>query len=128
MDYWAGPDAAKRAELGKQILKDRLDLVGFKPKEFRCDYVGVNAVMRELTPNNVMPVDPWEIVLRLACKDDSADMCRLLTEEIDSMAIAGPQSTGKIGTFSGRIRPVIGLTSMLVSRKDCCETVCYFET
>jgi hypothetical protein len=54
-------------------------------------------------------------------------MCNLMTQEIDSIAIAGPCSTGKIGTFSGRIRPVIGLASTLISREDCCETVAYIE-
>lgn len=125
---WAGPGAKQRADMGMKILMERLEIVGFKPNEFRWDYVGLNSMMRELTPDFVYRTEPWEVVVRLVCKDHRVDMCNKLTEEIDGMGIAGPMCTAKIGTLSGRLRPVIGLTSMLIDRKHCIETVACFES
>lgn len=119
---WSGLGCKERAKVGEEVLFGRLKQIGFKPREFRYDYVGVNSIMRKMTPKNAFPEDPSEIILRLVCKDDDPDMCNLLHEEIDAMACGGPANTGKIGTFGSRLRPVIGLTFIYVDRKDVCES------
>jgi hypothetical protein len=128
MVAWNGPGAMERAELCKEVLKTRFDVVGFHPQEFRCDYVGINAVAREVTPASAQTFTPWEVILRIVCKDKSADMCNLLKSEVDSLANNGPSFSGKVGTFGAQTRAVIGMQSALMNRSDACETVAYIET
>lgn len=127
MVAWNGPGAMERAELCKEVLKTRFDVVGFKPEKFRWDYVGINAVSREVTPANAQTFTPWEVILRMACKDDSAEMCNLLKNEVDSLANNGPSFSGKVGTFGAQTRVVIGMRSALIGRSDACETIKYIE-
>lgn len=127
MVAWNGPGAMERAELCKEVLKTRFDVIGFHPKEFRWDYVGINSVGREVTPEWAQQFTPREVILRLACKDESAEMCELLKKEVDSLANNGPSFSGKVGTFGANTRPVIGMRSTLVDRDKAKETVEYFE-
>lgn len=124
---WAGPGALSRAELAKDILRERFEIIGFKPKEFRWDYVGRDACLREATPDYAKQPEPWEVVLRLAAKDDSQEMCQLLGKEIDTICMCGAASTGKYGPMSNRTRPVIGMLSGLIDRDAVAETVGYYE-
>ena len=92
------------------------------------DYVGINSVAREVTPKEAQAFHPWEVILRLACKDESKRMCDLLKEEVDSLANNGPSFSGKVGTFGAQTRVIIGMRSALIDREDACEQVLYLET
>lgn len=127
MVAWNGAGAMERAELCKEVLKTRFDIVGFKPKAFRWDYVGINAVGREITPEWAQQYTPREVILRLACKDESAEMCDKLKNEVDSLANNGPSFSGKVGIFSANTRPVIGLRAAFIDRDKAKETIEYFE-
>lgn len=122
---FAGPGAYRRAELAKKILLERFRIIGFKPAEMRMDYVGLNSVHREATPP--WSFEPWEVVLRVAAKADTPEMCDLLRQEMDTICMNGPSATGKYGPMSGRIRPVIGMLSALVGRDEVEEKVEYYS-
>ena len=121
---FAGPGAYQRAELARKILTERFGIIGFRPTELRMDYVGLNSVHREATPP--WNFEPWEVVLRIAAKADSPEMCDLLRQEMDTICMNGPSATGKYGPMSGRIRAVIGMLSALVDRNEVEEKVDYF--
>lgn len=128
MVAWNGAGAMARAELCKEVLKTRFEVVGFHPQEFRMDYVGINSVAREVTPTYVgQQATPWEIILRMACKDTSKDMCDLLKKEVDALANNGPSFSGKVGTFGANTRVIIGMRSALIDRSDACETLRYID-
>ncbi len=127
MVVFAGPAAMPRAEITKQILLDRFEMIGFKPRELRMNYVGINAILREATPADATPADPFEVVLRIAAKDDDVQMLGLLRKEVDAMACNGPASTGKYGSMAGGVRPVIGMYSTLIDRSLAQERVAYFS-
>lgn len=127
MVAWNGAGAMERAELCKEVLKTRFEVVGFHPKEFRMDYVGINSVAREVTPAAAQTFKPWEVILRMACKDESKEMCDLLKSEVDSLANNGPSFSGKVGTFGAQTRVIIGMRSALIDREDACETIDYIE-
>lgn len=48
----------ERAESSKEVLKKRFDIIGFKPKELRWDYIGMNSVQREITSVAKQLVNP----------------------------------------------------------------------
>lgn len=127
MIAWNGLGAMERAKLCKEILLERFEVVGFHPKDFRWDFVGIDSVSREITPDYVANLKPWEVILRIACKDESKEMCDLLKKEVDPLANNGVSFSGKVGTFGATSRPVIGMQSALIDREDACECISYIE-
>ncbi|MFT4115999.1 acyclic terpene utilization AtuA family protein [Bradyrhizobium sp.] len=118
MVLFAGPGALQRAEMTKDILEQRLKMAGLDAEEIRWDFVGLNAVHRESTPN--MKFEPNEIVLRVAVKTKTRDDALKLGLEVDPLAVTGVYGIGKWGTHSPgtRVRPVVGLNSALVARSE----------
>ena len=125
---FAGPGAIKRAELTKHILNERFNTVSLLAEEIRWDFVGLTAVHREASP--AIPPDPYEVILRVAVKTQCREQAAKLGAEIDAIAVNGPAGVGKWGTHSpgSRIRPVIGLNSALIPRKEVPFSVRMFES
>lgn len=117
MVLFAGPGAMARAELTQDILRKRFEASGLKAAELRMDYVGLNGVHREATPE--WRGEPYEVVLRLALKTQDRQEAEKLRREVDPLAVNGAYGTGKWATSSpgARVRPVIGLYSTLVPRE-----------
>jgi hypothetical protein len=117
MVLFAGPGALARAELTKDIVRQRFEKIQLKASEIRMDYVGLNGVHRESTPS--VQHDPYEVVLRVAIKTDDRQEADKLRREIDPLAVNGAAGTGKWATSSpgARVRPVIGLYSTLIARE-----------
>ena len=81
------------------------------------DYVGINAVHRESSPAPQAP--PYEVILRIAIKTKKREEADKLRKEVDPLAVNGAAGTGKWATSSpgSRVRPVVGLNSVLVPRE-----------
>jgi hypothetical protein len=118
MVLFAGPGALTRAELTKDVLKERFKRVNLVAQELRMDFVGLNAVHRESSP--VPSQEPYEVVLRLALKTKTRAEADKLRREVDPLAVNGTSGTGKWATSSpgSRVRPVVGLYSALVPRES----------
>lgn len=114
MMLFAGPGAMNRAELARAVLEERLEQAGFRPREIRFDFLGLNAVHREATPEP--DHDVHEVILRVAAASETKEQAGLLTRELEPMAVSGPSGTGKFATMGSRIRPIIGLHSTLIPR------------
>lgn len=125
MVLFAGPGAMERAELAKSILLDRFERVGLEAEDLRMDYVGLNSVHREASPKP--DHTPYEIVLRVAVRTTSREEAEKLRREVDPMAVNGPAATGKYGSMGNRVRPVIGLRSVLVPREEVRTSVTYMD-
>lgn len=125
MMLFAGPGARKRAELAKSILLDRFERVGLETDDLRMDYVGLNSVHREASsePSYV----PYEVILRVAMRTSSREEAEKLRKEVDPMAVNGPAATGKWAPMGTRVRPVIGLRSVLVPREEVQASVTYVD-
>lgn len=113
---FAGPSALERARITEGILRRRFEESGLLYQDLRMDYVGLNSVHREASP----PIagEPYEVILRVALKCADRENARKLRTEIDPLAVNGVSGTGKWATVStgDRIRPVIGMNSVLVPR------------
>lgn len=117
-----------RAEVTRDILLERFQIIGLQPQEIRWDYLGMNSVHRESSPNTQQ--EPYEVVLRIAIKTTSRSEAEQLGMEIDPLAVNGPSGIGKWGTHSpgSRIRPIVGLKSALVPRQSVPYEVIIKET
>jgi hypothetical protein len=117
MVLFAGPGAMERAELTKHILNERFKRIHLEAEEIRMDYVGINAVHRESSPAPQAP--PYEVILRIAIKTKKREEADKLRKEVDPLAVNGAAGTGKWATSSpgSRVRPVVGLNSVLVPRE-----------
>jgi hypothetical protein len=113
---FAGPSALQRARMTEDLLRRRFDEIGLVHEELRMDYVGLNSVHREASP----PIagEPYEVILRIAVKCADRENAGKLRREVDPLAVNGVSGTGKWATVSTgeRIRPVIGMNSVLVPR------------
>lgn len=123
MVLFAGPGALARAELTKDILHRRFAANQLDAEEIRMDYIGLNGVHREATPES--DHEPYEVVLRIALKTRSREEAQKLRREVDPLAVNGASATGKWGTSApgSRIQPIIGLYSALIPRELVQETV-----
>jgi hypothetical protein len=117
MVLFAGPGAMERAELTKSILHERFKRVKLDADEIRMDFIGLNAVHRESSPQPC--AEPYEVVLRIAVKTRLRSEADKLRKEVDPLAVNGVSGTGKWATSSpgSRVRPVVGLNSALVPRE-----------
>lgn len=126
MVLFAGPGALSRAELAKSILRERFHQIKLQAREMRMDYVGINSIHREATPES--DFSPYEIILRVAIKTDSIEEAGKLRREIDPMAVNGPSATGKWAPMGNRVRPIVGFRSTLVPREEITTRVVYRQS
>lgn len=105
---YAGPNARGRAELAGDIVRERLDIRGVNPDELRVDLVGVDSLH-----GDVSDVDPYEIRLRVAARDDDRDTVQAVAQEVETLYTNGPAGGGGARTT---VEDVVGIVSTLVDR------------
>ncbi|MGH3096154.1 MAG: acyclic terpene utilization AtuA family protein [Streptosporangiales bacterium] len=125
MVLFAGPGAVARAELARTVLLERFERTAVSAEDLRVDYVGLNSVHRELSP--APAAEPYEVVLRVAARCAERADAEKLRREVDPMAVNGPAATGKWAPMGNRVRPVIGLRSVLVPRDEVDWSVTYVD-
>ena len=64
--FFAGPGALDRARLAREVLEERFRIVDLRADEVRIDFLGVNAVHGELSPEPAVP--PYEVGVRVAAR------------------------------------------------------------
>ncbi len=126
MFFYAGPGALRRARLAKRILEERFKIVGLDAEEVRIDFLGMNAIHGEATPENAP--EPYEIAVRVAARTRSREEAVKVGREVDGMAVSGIAHTGKRVPHQDRTREIIGVWSSLVPRESVPATVTYFES
>ena len=122
---YAGPGALDRARLAEQVLRSRLAQLDTKVDDLRFDYIGINAVHREASPSPV--IEPYEVGLRVAAKSRDRSEIEKIATAVAPMAVSGPAGTGKWGTLGNRVRPVVGMNSVLIPRTSVDVNIEYFE-
>jgi hypothetical protein len=113
MFFYAGPGALRRAELAKEVLLRRFELVGLVADEVRIDFLGVNAVHG---PASRPGAEPYEVGVRVAARCATRNEADKVGREVDAMAVSGVGMTGKRGPFQDRVREIVGVWSALVDR------------
>ena len=120
MFFYAGPGALRRAELAKEVLLRRFDVVGLVAEEVRIDFLGVNAIHG---PASQPTAEPYEVAVRVAARCAARSEADKVGREIDGMAVSGLAMTGKRVPFQDRVREIVGVWSTLVDRNAVPATI-----
>ncbi|MCF2521520.1 acyclic terpene utilization AtuA family protein [Bradyrhizobium sp. G127] len=126
MFFYAGPGALRRAQLAKQILEERFRIVGLKADDLRIDFLGLNAIHGEATPDDAP--EPYEVAVRVAARCKTREEAMKVGREIDGMAVSGVAMTGKRVPHQDRTREIIGVWSTLVPRETVAPVIAWYES
>jgi hypothetical protein len=118
----SGPRAVEKARLAAEIVWKRLERAGavFRPDQREEELVGLSACLPGVLE---APVDPAEVVLRLAVRDGDREKVARFGKEIAPLVTTGPP--GVTGFAAGRPKPqeVVAYWPALLAREEVEERV-----
>lgn len=107
---YAGAGALARAELAREIVRERFGIIGLEAEEVRFDLIGVDAILSGMS---APAADPAEVRLRVAGRTASMEEARRIGDEVESLYTNGPASGGGAIKTAGEI---VAMYSALVPR------------
>ena len=117
---YAGPCALERAELGADIVRDRLRIVhGVGAKDVRVEVIGYDAMLGPVARQH-RGSNPTDVRLRVAAKVDSQDRARMVGHEVEALTVNGPAGGG--GKRSS-VRPLVAVRSTTIPRSRVTTTI-----
>lgn len=97
---YSWPDAAEKAKAAGEILKKRLDLLGFQFDEYNAEYIGMNSCHGHLADK----VDDYpEVMLRVSVRGSDKKSMTGFGMEIAPLILTGPPAV--TGFAGGRPKP-----------------------
>ncbi len=106
---YAGPGAAARGELAREIVRERLATRASDYEDIRFDLIGMDALHG--ARQNV--IEPAEVRLRVAARTFSREAAETIGHEVEALYTNGPAGGG--GAWKS-VRPVIAVGSILIDR------------
>jgi hypothetical protein len=106
---YAGPNALARAQLAERIVRERLEMRGFRYPEIRVDYIG----MSSLHGMGAGRPEPYEVRLRIAARSSDRKAAQAVGFEVRTLHVNGPSGGGG---GSNALREVLGVKSLLMPR------------
>jgi hypothetical protein len=107
-------------------LRERFKIVGLDAEELRIDYLGLNAIHGDMTPEKKH--DPYEVAVRVAARTATREEAMKVGREVDGMAVSGVGMTGKRVPHQDRTREIIGVWSSLVDRNKISPSIKLYES
>jgi hypothetical protein len=107
---YAGPNALARAQLAERIVRERLEMRGFRYPEIRVDYIG----MSSLHGMGAGRPEPYEVRLRIAARSPDRKAAQAVGFEVRTLHVNGPAGGGG---GSNALREVLGVKSLLMPRE-----------
>ena len=111
MITYAGLGCVERAQLAEKIVRERLQIEGVDLQELRVDYLGLNALHREVSLPRHAP--PYEVCLRFAGRARNKRDAVKLANEVETLVGKGPASSS---IPHKTVREVLAIYSCLVPR------------
>lgn len=106
---YGGAGALARAELAREIVRERLRLIGLRMSESRFDLIGVDALHGVLGARR--GAEPYEVRLRVTGRADSMDEATRIGNEVETLYTNGPAGGGGV---SKHAREVVAVQSVLI--------------
>lgn len=115
---YGGPGALARAQLAREIVLERLRLVGVVCEEVRADLMGVDSlhgasIGAQAFRAKTAPPEPWEVRLRVAARCGAKSDAVKIGNEVETLYTNGPAGGG--GAVKG-VRQVVAVASLLMDR------------
>lgn len=119
---YAGPNAAARARLARDILAERIRLTGVQCSELRCDLIGIDSIHGAAL--SATAPEPYEVRVRLAGRTDSLAEAVRIGNEVETLYTCGPAGGGGVTKSA---REVIAVASALLPRDRVEPTIHWVE-
>ena len=108
----SGPRAVEKARLSGEILLDRLRQAGSAPEESLVELLGAGALL----PGQAPAVEPPEVVLRVAVRDQSRAVVERFTREFAPLVTSGLPGTTGYTTGRPAVREVLAFWPALIAK------------
>lgn len=119
---YTGPDAVEKAQLGAEILFERVGMYGTAiPEEDRfVELFGTNVCYKGIVKQSE---EPGEVMLRVGAKSNDKNLLNILGRELAPLITSGP--VGVTGFAAGRPRPteIVGYWPALIDKNKVTTTV-----
>ncbi|MGY2403080.1 acyclic terpene utilization AtuA family protein [Pseudomonas sp. SDO5271_S396] len=107
---YGGPGAVARAQLARDVVLKRLELMGVKMQEVRAELIGMDALHGPRSR-----VEPWEVRLRVAARCADRSEAVRVGNEVETLYTNGPSGGGGA---SKSVRQVVAVASLLLPRSQ----------
>ncbi|MBL0421586.1 DUF1446 domain-containing protein [Ramlibacter sp. AW1] len=115
---YAGPQAAARAQLAGQVVRERARRLPAPPAALRCDLIGVASVFPDDAgrwwEGAELPAGAPEVRLRVAATCGSREQAEALVREVTALYTCGPAGGGGVRT---QVTPRLSSDSCYVPRE-----------
>ena len=105
---YGGPGAVARAELARDVVLKRLELMGVKMQDVRAELIGMDSLHGPRSS-----VEPWEVRLRVAARCEERSEAVRVGNEVETLYTNGPSGGGGA---SKSVRQVVAVASLLLPR------------
>ncbi|WP_300628280.1 acyclic terpene utilization AtuA family protein [Pseudomonas sp.] len=105
---YGGPGAVARAQLARDVVLKRLELIGVKMQDVRAELIGMDALHGPRSH-----VEPWEVRLRVAARCEARSDAVRVGNEVETLYTNGPAGGGGA---SKSVRQVVAVASLLLPR------------
>lgn len=111
---YGGQTALPKAELARQIIEKRFELIGLEAEETRFDYIGVNSLYGDAVSDAIRGEGaqaPTEVRLRVAARTKTAEAAREVGREVEALYTNGPSGGGGA---TASVRDIVSIASILI--------------
>ncbi|QDH66827.1 acyclic terpene utilization AtuA family protein [Pseudomonas azotoformans] len=105
---YGGPGAVARAQLARDVVLKRLELMGVKMQDVRAELIGTDSLHGPRSS-----VEPWEVRLRVAARCEERSEAVRVGNEVETLYTNGPSGGGGA---SKSVRQVVAVASLLLPR------------
>ena len=105
---YGGPGAVARAQLAREVVLKRLELMGVKMHDVRAELIGMDSLHGPRSS-----VEPWEVRLRVAARCEARSDAVRIGNEVETLYTNGPSGGGGA---SKSVRQVVAVASLLLPR------------
>ena len=105
---YGGPGAVARAQLAREVVLKRLELMGVKMQDVRAELIGMDSLHGPRSS-----VEPWEVRLRVAARCEARSDAVRIGNEVETLYTNGPSGGGGA---SKSVRQVVAVASLLLPR------------
>ncbi|WP_339468234.1 MULTISPECIES: acyclic terpene utilization AtuA family protein [unclassified Pseudomonas] len=105
---YGGPGAVARAQLARDVVLKRLELMGVKMQDVRAELIGMDSLHGTRST-----VEPWEVRLRVAARCEDRGEAVRVGNEVETLYTNGPSGGGGA---SKSVRQVVAVASLLLPR------------
>src|SRR5450830_547802 len=105
---YGGPGAVARAQLAREVVLKRLELMGVEMQDVRAELIGMDSLHGPRSS-----VEPWEVRLRVAARCEERSEAVRVGNEVETLYTNGPSGGGGA---SKSVRQVVAVASLLLPR------------